>query len=86
MLEFESNCQNEQLGALNILETSLISSVFDGTGAESESTDPLFLLDQLPSSLWANSPTNVVRIRNVHFNKVLFGPSNLFQNSSNPLS
>lgn len=41
MLEFDGNCQNGQSSGLNRFSTSFICSVFDGTVAESKSTDQL---------------------------------------------
>ena len=39
--------------------TSFISSVSDGTRADSGNTDHLSLLNQLPLSPWAKSPTDI---------------------------
>lgn len=65
MLESDSNYQNGQLGELNGLATSFICSIYDGTVAESENTDQLFLLDQMPSSSQAKFSTDIGRIHSV---------------------
>lgn len=58
ILKFDSNFQNSQLGELNGSSASFICSVSEGNTADSGVRDHLSLLDQLPSSLWANSSTD----------------------------
>ena len=42
----------------------------------SGNTDYLFTLSQLPSSLWAKSPTDIDKIHSIPFNKVQIDPIN----------
>lgn len=75
MLEFDGNCQNGQSSELNRFSTSFICSVFDGTVAESKSTDQLSPLYQLPSCSWAKSSTNIVRTHSAPHIKIQTDPS-----------
>lgn len=61
-LQLDSSHQSSQSVKLNDPLTYFISSVFDGTTADSGNTDHLFLLDQIPPSLWAKSPTDFGKI------------------------
>ena len=62
ILEIDSSHQSNQPGELNDPLTFFISSISDGTRADSGNTDHLSLLNQLPLSLWAKSPTDVGKI------------------------
>ena len=66
ILQLDSSHQSSQSGKLNDPLTYFISSVFDGTTADSGHTDHLFLLDQIPPSLWAKSPTVIGKIHSAH--------------------
>ena len=55
ILEFDSN----QPAELNDPLTSFICSVSDSARGDSGNTEHLSLLNQLPSSLWAKSPTDI---------------------------
>lgn len=63
ILQLDSSHQSSQSGKLNDPLTYFISSVFDGTTADSGHTDHLFLLGQIPPSLWAKSPTDIINIK-----------------------
>ena len=62
ILEFHSNSQNSQPGELSDPLLSLLCFVSDGPGADLGDADHLSLLSQLPSSLWAKSPTDIGKI------------------------
>lgn len=62
--ENNGNCQNGQLGELHGFLESFICAVFDII-VESESTGQLSLLEQMASSLWAKSSTNIGRIQSL---------------------
>lgn len=53
----------------------LLSSISDGSRADSGNTYHLSLSNQLPSSLWAKSPTDVVKIHNTPPMKIQVDPS-----------
>ena len=55
ILQLDSSHQSSQSGRLNDPLTYFICSVFDDTTADSRNTDHLFLLDQIPPSLWAKN-------------------------------
>lgn len=82
MLEFDGNCQNGLLGELNGLSTSLIRSSFNSTVAESDNTDQLSLLDQLPSFLQAKYSTDIGRIHSAPPIQIQIDPSNPFPSSN----
>ena len=77
ILEFDSCHQSNQPGELNDTLTSFICFISDGTRADSGNTDHLTLLNQLPLSLWAKSPTDVGKIHSVSPIKIQTDPTNL---------
>ena len=62
ILEFDSSHQSNQPSELNDPLTPFICSISDGTRADSGNTYHLSLLNQLPTPLWAKSPTDVSKI------------------------
>ena len=62
ILEFDMSHQNSQAGELNDPLTSFICSIFGGSGGNSGNTNHLSLLNQLPPSLWARSPTDIGKV------------------------
>ena len=75
VLKFDSRHQNSQPGELNDPLTSFICSVSNGSGTDSGNTDHLSLLNQLPLSLWANSPIGIGKIHSVPPIKIQRDPS-----------
>lgn len=75
ILQLDSSHQSSQSGKLNDPLTYFISSVFDGTTADSGHTDHLFLLGQIPPSLWAKSPTDIGKIHSTTPITFLIDPS-----------
>ena len=75
ILEFDSSHQSNQPGELHDTLTSFICCVSDNTRADSVNTDHLSLLNQLPLSLRAKSPTDVGKIHSTPPIKIQTDPS-----------
>ena len=70
VLEFDSSQQRNQSGELNNPLIYFISFISYSTRADSGNTDHLSLLNQLPLTLYAKSPTDIGKIHSASLIKI----------------